>query len=89
MMGGREWGTPAGRATLQEIRLDRGGYDRHGSYWGSGSRLYRIDSEENADLAAYGRIEPDACRYFRASDRACAIAHVNAKYPKVVLARPF
>jgi hypothetical protein len=34
------------RYTVTRIRLNRGGYDRNGRYWGVGDRLYRIDDEE-------------------------------------------
>ncbi len=89
MMGGHEWGTPAGRSTLREVRLNRGGYDSYGSYWGGGQRLYQIDAEESAEAGGYGRVNTEARRYFRAAGRADAIAHVKATWPRVTLARGF
>jgi hypothetical protein len=35
------------RYPVERIRLDRGGYDRTGRYWGLGAPLYRVwDNEE-------------------------------------------
>lgn len=34
------------RYAVERVHLTRGGYDRHGRYWGTGERLYRVDDEE-------------------------------------------
>lgn len=34
------------RYVVERVSLNRGGYDRHGRYWGIGERLYRVDDEE-------------------------------------------
>ena len=41
-MGRAEWRRPAtvGRLRLFRVRLDQGGYDRGGHYWGTGQALY-------------------------------------------------
>lgn len=57
----------AGRLTLQRIRINSGGYDRLGTYWGIGAPLYWCASED-------GRYETT----FRAADREAAKAHVAA-----------
>ncbi len=48
----------AGRIYAEHVRLDRGGYDRSGRYWGTGARLYRV-SDEDGELDKYIRA-PDA-----------------------------
>jgi hypothetical protein len=53
--------------TLQRVRLDRGGYDPGGAYWGIGQPLYWAN--DGADDA-----------YFRARDRAAAKAYVRANF---------
>lgn len=61
------------RWTLQHVRLNMGGYDRGGAYWGQGARLYWA--------AATGLDGNEVSFYFRAKDREAAKAHVRAKYP--------
>jgi hypothetical protein len=61
--------TEAGRINLCRIRLDRGGYDPGGAYWGWGAPLfYACDGDGNS-------------RFFRAADRADAKAQILADYP--------
>jgi len=48
------------KVTLQRIRLNRGGYDRSGAYWGIGSPLYVAlttidDNEESYHFRARDR----------------------------------
>ena len=66
-------GAPLGRhdetltanpVSLRYVRLDRGGYDSHGTYWGVGIPLWRAQDAE-------GRV-----RHVRAVDRDAAKAHV-------------
>lgn len=59
-----------GKMALQRIRLDSGGYDRNGTYWGDGAPLYWAASED-------GEIEMT----FRAIDRDQAKKMVLERYP--------
>jgi hypothetical protein len=36
------------KLTIRRIKLDRGGYDERGMYWGVGERLYSCDEAEEA-----------------------------------------
>jgi hypothetical protein len=57
---------PIGKFTLQQIRLDSGGYDICGAYWGHHQRLYWCTSEcgtYDSTLRAVDR--NDAKRQFR------------------------
>jgi hypothetical protein len=60
------------KITLQRVRLNSGGYDSCGSYWGRGAPLYWAAS----DTAA---VEYDAT--FRASSRDAAKAIVRQTFP--------
>ncbi len=63
----------AGRLYVRRVRLDSGGYDPNGTYFGSGPGtlpLYWVASED---------CEID--RMLRARDRAEAVAQVRALYP--------
>ncbi len=55
--------------TLQRIRLNSGGYDRSGTYWGHGRPLYRFEAVNDPDLSG-------TCR---AADREAAKRHVWEK----------
>ena len=55
---------------LQHVRLNSGGYDSGGAYWGVGQRLYWACSED-------GAID----RYFRAYDREAAKQKLRADFP--------
>lgn len=61
---------PLSRISLRRERLDSGGYDSSGSYWGIGSPLYWAAD----DSGAYEE-------WFRASDREAAKEHVRETYP--------
>lgn len=37
----------ASRFRAERVPLDRGGYDRRGQYWGTGTPLYRVTSDED------------------------------------------
>lgn len=63
-----------GKVTLQRIRLNNGGYDDMGRYYGTGAPLYYYANEEFSEHV--GNFLCDG--YFRASDRAAAKAHVRA-----------
>jgi hypothetical protein len=47
-MGRRRYGSEeqaTGRIYARRVRLDRGGYDSGGAYWGTGAPLYRVFDE--------------------------------------------
>jgi hypothetical protein len=73
-MGGHEYGTPSGSASLTRVKLDRGGYDSRGSYWGVGEPLWTLVSD-------------DSQHFIRASDRDEAAAEFKKKFPGLRLAR--
>jgi hypothetical protein len=60
------------KLTLQRIRLDSGGYDSGGAYWGIGAPLYWCASDD-------GTID----MFFRAASRDKAKEHVRVQYPTV------
>lgn len=67
------YGAPMGRAsdkvsgnvTLEQVRLDQGGYDSGGAYWGTGSPLWVAEDEDGNQ------------EFLRASDRAAAVAKLG------------
>jgi hypothetical protein len=61
---------------LQHIRLDSGGYDVLGTYWGLGERLYWAASQN-------GEVELT----FRANNRDSAKAYVRGRYPEAKFMR--
>ena len=64
-------GTPKGSITIRESPLDRGGYDRNGTYFGQGQALYWVASEDGeVDYMIRGR------------DRSDALSQVIGDYPK-------
>lgn len=79
-MGDRTRGASMGRAnagtaapeyvrwTLQRVRLNSGGYDSGGAYWGHGQPLY---------WASNGDTE----RFFRAADRTTAQDIIRKEFP--------
>lgn len=58
--------------TLRRVRLNRGGYDSHGYYWGIGSPLFTAAG----DIADMHEV-----LHFRASDRRAAKALLVSQYP--------
>jgi hypothetical protein len=61
--------TLIGRVTLRRIRINSGGYDDMGAYWGIGAPLY--GAMDDADWSLY----------FRAADRADAKAIIRETHP--------
>lgn len=59
---------PAERISLIRIRINSGGYDAGGAYWGIGAPLWCAMDHTGE------------CAYFRARDRAAAKAHVIANH---------
>ena len=57
---------------LRRVRLDSGGYDRGGAYWGHGEPLWCVWGDSGEDTLT---------TYLRAADRGAAKAHFpNAKF---------
>ena len=64
------------KVALRRIRLNHGGYDAGGAYWGHGTPLYWAGSDTGVvDL------------WFRASDREAAKAHVREAFPNATFYR--
>ena len=64
------------RFYLRRVRLDRGGYDQGGAYWGIGAPLYRFEAGEGPDkLTAW------PAGFLRDCDRQDAKAKLRADYP--------
>lgn len=59
------------RFYLQHVRLDSGGYDSGGAYWGHDLPLYRYEAED----------EPDTSGMIRARNRDAAKATIREDYP--------
>lgn len=66
---------PAPKFSLCRIRLNSGGYDSGGAYWGLGPRLYYAAASRDDD----GSMIAD--RYFRARDREAAKTHLRREFP--------
>ena len=49
----REAQAPYVRLQAERVRLDQGGYDRGGRYWGRGLPLYRVTADLPADITRY------------------------------------
>lgn len=54
---------------LVKIRIDQGGYDKGGAYWGLGEQLWGYCDETGTVTG-----------YFRAPDRTSAIARLRSRY---------
>jgi hypothetical protein len=65
----------SGLVTLTRVRLDSGGYDSGGAYWGVGDPLY---------VAGWG----GATRYLRAKSRADVARQVSAEMPRATVDEP-
>jgi hypothetical protein len=66
------------KVSLQRVRLDSGGYDNAGAYWGIGKPLYWACGEAPGDTADKLGFE----MFFRAADRDAAKAMVKERYPE-------
>lgn len=53
---------------LERVRLDSGGYDNGGAYWGSGDPLWYAHSDNGTEYVGF---------FFRARDRAAAKAVIT------------
>ncbi|HFL6170873.1 TPA: hypothetical protein ACG4NJ_002217 [Pseudomonas aeruginosa] len=71
---------------LFRVRLDSGGYDDGGAYWGLGQPLYCADAEPVWDASI--EMECDgALQFLRARDREAAKAEILAQYPNATFYR--
>jgi hypothetical protein len=88
-MGRGQWHSEAPeepiRFHLSRVRLNDGGYDRGGAYWGIGAPLYQASSD-NAKRDD-GTIDYGVEFYLRAYDRDEAKDKVRAKYPNATFYR--
>jgi len=64
--------------TLQRVRIDSGGYDQGGAYWGLGAPLYHAYAETGGN---------DVDMFFRAHSREEAKAIVRKTYPSAKFLR--
>lgn len=66
--------------TLERVKLDRGGYDGRGKYWGVGKPLFRIQTEDWTDPS--GRFSSGDQAHFRAENLTAArkLWRDNQKY---------
>jgi hypothetical protein len=71
---------PGVKLHLNRIRLNQGGYDSGGAYWGIGPSLYHAWADAGEDNEALEH-------FFRASDREDAKAIALAKFPGATLYR--
>lgn len=62
---------PAPRFHLRRVRLDSGGYDAGGAYWGHGAPLFEAFSEDGVEFLT-----------LRAADREAARAEVLEAHPR-------
>ena len=61
------------RLTLRRVRIDSGGYDAGGAYWGFGAPLYQVSGDNGSDeVVEY---------YIRAATREDGKQQVLARYP--------
>lgn len=61
--------TSAGRLHLMRVRLNSGGYDAGGAYWGHGEPLFYVEDQDGNS------------QYLRASSREAAKAEILADWP--------
>jgi hypothetical protein len=72
------------RLHVARVRLDSGGYDSGGAYWGMGAPLYRVWSDDAVETPT----GPESVDYFlRAWDREEAKEHARVKYPQATFYR--
>lgn len=62
---GRHSTPVSGKVTLERMRIDSGGYDSGGAYWGTGEPLWRAQDEDGNE------------QFFRAKDRKAAEAELG------------
>lgn len=68
------------RFRVFRVRLDAGGYDDGGAYWGTGQPLYcavAVDIWDKCDGVDYA----EACHFMRANDRQDVKAWIIEQYP--------
>ncbi len=81
-MGRSTSGEPlVGKVSLRKVKLDAGGYDEGGAYWGA------PDYRHNVFSLYYAVDEEGNEHYFRARDRGAAKFRLLEKYPGVRFTR--
>ncbi len=58
--------TPAPRFGVEQVKIDRGGYDRSGRYWGIGSKLWEWEDSEGRTRHVRAATKADAIAKFKA-----------------------
>jgi hypothetical protein len=66
---------------LFKVRLNQGGYDSTGTYWGTGTPLWCAQSEDETEMILIQNY------HFRASSREEAKQHIRANYPNATFYR--
>lgn len=64
-----------GKVSLRRVRLNSGGYDRGGAYWGLGQPLYEANDDCGNTII------------FRATNRESAKAHLKADFDDLIFYR--
>jgi hypothetical protein len=64
---------------LRRVRINNGGYDSTGTYWGNGSPLYWAQSEEEFDFG--GNYPESLENHFRAANRQHAKELIKKEIP--------
>lgn len=73
--------------SVTRVRLDSGGYDKGGAYWGVGSPLYRCMSEEEVKLSTgeighidfyFRHTDPSVIARYLRSRPTCGYGYTNA-----------
>lgn len=71
-------GALAGKVRLRRVRLDSGGYDKGGAYWGHGEPLWYAESDRSAIV---GHETEGADCYFRSASRDAAKLYILGRGP--------
>lgn len=67
-MGRRSSAAVSGKVKLNQVRLDSGGYDSGGAYWGTGQALWHCQDSEGNEL------------FFRSANRDSAKKELQSKH---------
>lgn len=78
----RRRANPDAKVHLERVRLDRGGYDEDGKYWGAGEPLYVYYSDDLEWGPMTGHAARGVGGYLRASSRAEAKEEIRRKHPE-------
>ena len=69
-MGRRSSGDLSGKISLTRVRLDQGGYDKGGAYWGTGTPLWCAEDPEG-NIAYLRAATREAAKSKLISDHKC------------------